>query len=105
MAFNEDDERQWQSGASQVVFCIGVVQHQPNKLYREADPEEEIELDEAEEDLVVGVHGLDASVGTKELVDLPAKLGVYLPSEGAVCELRDGDNNGNDHGQYVYRDV
>lgn len=80
MTFNKDDEGQRQSGACEIIFGIVVVEDQPDELYGEADPEEEIELDETEKDLIVGIHGLDAAVRTKILVHLPTKFGVDLPS-------------------------
>lgn len=64
MTFNEDDDGQGKSSAGQVVFGIIWVEYQPDKLHGEANPEEEVELDETKEDLVVCIHGLDASICT-----------------------------------------
>ena len=99
VAFDENNERQREGGAGQIVFRVVGVQDQPDELHREADPEEEVELDEAEEDLVMGEHGLDPAVRTEELVDLPSKLGVDLPAERNVRDLGDGDDNGDDDGE------
>lgn len=81
MSLDEHDDGQGESGAGEIVFSIIGIQHQPDKLHRKADPEEQIELYETKEDLVVGIHGLDLSVSTKELVHLPAKFCVNLPAE------------------------
>lgn len=105
MSFNKDDQRQRQSRACQVILRIVIVQHQPDELHREADPEEEVEFHETEEDLVVGVHSLDPAVRTKVLVHLPTELGVYFPAECAVCKFRDRDDYGYDEGEDVNGDV
>lgn len=89
VALNEDNERQGEGSTSKIVFRIVWVQDQPDELHREADPEEEVELDQAQKDLVVSVHRLDATVRAKVLVHLPAKLGVDPPPQRAVGELRD----------------
>ena len=101
MALNENDDGQRECSASEVELGIVMVEDQPDELNGEADPEEEIELDQAEEDLVVGEHGLDPPVGAKELVDLPAKLGVNLPSQRNVGDFGDGDDNGNNDSKGV----
>ena len=49
----------------------------------------------------MGEHGLDPAVGAKELVDLPAKLGVNLPSQRNVGDFGDGDDNGNNDSKGV----
>ena len=72
------------------------VQDQPNELHREAHPEEEIEFDHTEEDLVMSVHCLDAAVRSKEFEHFPAEFRVNLPSESAIYELGDGYHYRND---------
>ena len=64
-----------------------------------------IELHEAEEDLVVSVHGLDAAIRTKVLVHLPTELGVDLPSQRAIREFCDRDDYGYDECEDVDGDV
>ena len=80
MPLDEDDKRQRESRAREIELGVVMAEHEEDELHREADPEEEVELDKAQEDLVVGEHGLDPAVCAKELVDLPPELGVDLPA-------------------------
>ena len=80
MSFNEDNDGQRKGSASEVELGIVRAENQEDELNREADPEEEVELNQAQEDLVVGEHGLDPAVCAKELVNLPPELGVDLPA-------------------------
>ena len=80
MALDENDNGQRKSRASEVELGIMMIENQPDELHWEADPEEEVELNQAQEDLVVGEHGLDPAVCAKELVNLPPELGVDLPA-------------------------
>ena len=79
VALDEDYHRQGKGSTCEVELSILAVKHEPDELHGKADPEKEVELDKAEEDLVVGEQGLDATVGAEELVNLPAELGVDLP--------------------------
>ncbi len=49
----------------------------------------------------MGKHGLYPTVGAKELVDLPAKFGVNLPSQRNVGNFGDGDDDGNNDSKGV----
>lgn len=48
---------------------------------------------------MVSEHGLDPAVGTEELVDFPAKLGVDFPTQSDVGDFGDGDNYWDDGGK------
>lgn len=101
MSLDEDNERQRECSASEVVLDVVLIQDKPDELHREADPEEEIKLDETEEDLVVREHGLDAAVRAKELVGLPTKLGIDSPAQRNVGNLGDRDDDGDYEGEGV----
>lgn len=96
MTLDQKNNGQRQSGPSNIVFPVGFREHQPKELYGETNPKEEIELDEAKENLIAGIHFLDAAISTKKFVHLPAEFVVDFPPEGDVRYLRDGDNNRND---------
>ena len=80
------------------------MQHQPDELHREADPEEDVKLDQTLEDLVARKHLLDPSVGSEELVDLPAELLVYFPTESNVSQFRHGNDDRKYGGNGADRD-
>ena len=101
MSLNEDNDGQRKGSASEVELGIVRAENQEDELNREADPEEQVELDETEENLVVGEHGLDPAVCAQELIDLPAELGIDLPSQCDVGNLGDGDDNRNNDGESV----
>ena len=101
MSLNKDNDGQRKGSASEVELGIVRAENQEDELNREADPEEQVELDEAEENLVVGEHGLDPAVGAQEFIDLPAELGIDLPSQCDVGNLGDGDDNRNNDGESV----
>jgi hypothetical protein len=65
-------------------------------LYGETNPEEDIELDKALENLIDGKHLLDPPISSKELVHLPAKLVIYRPCECDIGKLCDSDDNWKD---------
>ena len=98
MTDNEHDEGQWEGGTGEIIFNAFTVEDEPDELDREANPEEHVEFDETEENLVIGIHGLDATVGAKELVHFPAEVHVDFPSKGNVRELCGGDDTW-DHGR------
>ena len=71
----------------------------------EPDPEEEVEFDETEENLIPSVHRLDTSVGTEKLVDFPTKLSVDLPPESTVDEFCYGNDDRDNGGEDADRDM
>lgn len=48
------------------------------------------------ENLIAGIHFLDATIGAKELVYLPPELIINFPPEGNVSYLRCGNDHWND---------
>lgn len=96
MTFDKKNDGQRQSGPSDVVLPVGLREDEPKELYGETDPKEEVELDEAQENLIAGVHFLDATIGTKELVYLPPKLVVDFPPKGNISYLGCGNDYWND---------
>lgn len=48
------------------------------------------------ENLIAGIHFLDATIGAKKFVYLPPKLIVDFPPEGNVCYFRGGNDGWND---------
>ena len=79
------------------------MENEPDELDRESRPEENVELDQTFVNLVVDIHLLDAPVSTKELVHLPAELGVDLPPQGDVCNLGDCNDDGDNGCQSIDR--
>ena len=76
-------------------------ENQEDELHRESDPEEQVEFNQTEEDLVMGEESLDPAVCAKEFIDFPPKLCVDLPTQGDVGDLGDGDDYWNDNGECV----
>jgi hypothetical protein len=56
-------------------------------LNGKANPEEDVEFNQALVDLVMCIHLLDLAVSTKELVNLPTKFVVNLPAETDISDF------------------
>lgn len=95
MAFHKQDNRQWKCCTCDIILPVTGVEHKPNELYRETDPEKYVELDQALKHLIAGVHLLNPAVGTKELVYLPTELVVDFPGETDVYQFGDGNDDGD----------
>ncbi len=76
----KEQYRKRQRSASNVELPVVMVKHQKDELHREADEEENIELHDANENLIMREHPFDLSICPETLVDLPTKLSPYLPA-------------------------
>jgi hypothetical protein len=103
VAFDEEENRQRESGPCNVVLPIVLLKNQPYELHGEADPEEDVELDQALENLVRCVHFLDAAVSTQELVHLPAEFVINFPAKADVGYLRSGYDGRDNVSENLHR--
>jgi hypothetical protein len=104
VALYEQKERQRQSKDGEVVLDVHVGEDEVNELDGETNPKEEIELDEAEEDLVMSKHALDSDVGAKKLVNLPTKLAPHLPRQSHISDFGEREDNVGDVDECHNRD-
>jgi hypothetical protein len=105
VTLHQHDDREWKRCDGNVVFPVLLLKDQPDQLHTEGNPEEHVEFDETFKDLELRIHPLDLAVCSKELVDLPTKFGVDLPTEANVCQFCGGNYTRDDCGEYVYRNV
>jgi hypothetical protein len=91
MALHKQDNGQRKCRTCDIVLPVIGAEHEPYELHRETDPEKYVELDQALKYLVAGIHLLDPTVGTKELVNLPPELVVDFPGETNVYQFGNCD--------------
>jgi hypothetical protein len=106
VTFHKQDQGCRERCTSNIKLPVSLLeQDKRNELYGEADPEEDVELDQALKDLILGVKLLDLSISAKELVDLPSKLMIYLPAEGDICQFGNGDHDRKDGSEDIERNM
>lgn len=102
VAFDEEENRQRESGPRNVVLPIVLFEDQPYELHGETDPKEDVELDKTFENLMCCIHFLYATVSTQKLVHLPAEFVINFPAETNVRYLGSGYDGGDDVSENVH---
>jgi hypothetical protein len=93
VAFNEQNNREWEGGTGEVKLPVVAVENEADELHTERAEEEQVELDKALKDLVLCVALLHPPISTDEFVHFPAEVLVDLPPKADERAFSDTDDD------------